>query len=297
MSNAEALGAARGTWTRKVLTMERREFLRKGLILGAGLVPKIIFLLPLAILVYILTTIVSSSLIVIDVLLLGSINLGIVFFLMAFFVRQPYRIFPLFLRATALFQVVLYIATAGLIFTNAVTNGMDAVGIVIQNYSEFVTGQGIGASIFAIFIFISFIMAMKSTERVMVTCGYFFLDFMPGNQMMIDAAQHSGILEEHEANRRRKVLAQIDSFYKAMYGTAKFVRGVIIAGIVIILVTVLGGVAIGMVSHGMPFTDILELFVRLVIGAGLAFQVHAMLMCVAMDLLTSRGYCLWERLR
>lgn len=249
--------------------------------------------LPLVISASILIIFVPLPPFLMDILLSINIAMGVIILLTTLFVTKPldFSIFPTILLATTLFRLVLNIATTRLILTRAGEHGMDAGGGVIRGFSEFVAGGSIivGLIIFVIIIVIQFVVITKGATRVSEVAARFTLDAMPGRQMAIDADLNAGIIDEREAKRRREEIQQSADFFGAMDGAGKFVRGDAIAGIVITMVNIVGGLAIGMMEQGMTLIQALSLFTRLTIGDGLVSQVPALLISVGTGLLVTRS--------
>ena len=168
---------------------------------------------------------------------------------------------------------------------------MGAAGGVIKSFGEFVAGDRIevGLIIFVIIVLIQFIVITKGATRISEVAARFALDGMPGRQMAIDADLNAGLIDEKEAQRRRQEINSQADFYGAMDGASKFVRGDAIAGIVITIVNVIGGLYIGVMQAGMTFTDAGALFTKLTIGDGLVSQVPALLISLAAGLLVTRS--------
>ncbi|MGL4593973.1 MAG: flagellar biosynthesis protein FlhA [Thermoguttaceae bacterium] len=250
----------------------------------------------------ILPIVISASILIIfvplppelmDVLLSMNVAVGVLILLTTLFVTKPldFSIFPSILLAVTLFRLVLNIATTRLILTRTDVYGLDAAGGVIKSFSEFVSGDSIitGLIIFTIIVVIQFVVITKGATRVSEVAARFTLDAMPGRQMAIDADLNAGVIDEMEAKRRREEITQSADFFGAMDGASKFVRGDAIAGIVITIVNILGGLFIGMVENGMPLFEAFGLFTRLTIGDGLVSQVPALLISVATGLLVTRS--------
>jgi len=228
-----------------------------------------------------------------DILLAANITIGVIVLLTTIYIKTPleFSIFPSLLLATTLGRLVLNVATTRLILTGAETNKMGAAGGVIQAFGEFVSGDSIevGMIIFGIIILIQFIVITKGSTRISEVAARFALDGMPGRQMAIDADLNAGLIDEKEAQRRRTEVAAQADFYGAMDGASKFVRGDAIAGIVIMMINVVGGLYIGVMKIGMPVSDAAELFTKLTIGDGLVSQVPALLISLAAGLLVTRS--------
>ena len=250
-------------------------------------------LLPLGIIGCLVVILVPLPPGLMDLLLAANITVGVIVLLTTVYVATPleFSIFPSLLLATTLARLVLNVATTRLILTGADARGMEAAGGVIQSFGEFVAGDRIevGLIIFAIIVLIQFIVITKGATRISEVAARFALDGMPGRQMAIDADLNAGLIDEKEAqSRREEINAQAD-FYGAMDGASKFVRGDAIAGIVIMVVNVIGGLYIGVVQAGMSVTDAAALFTKLTIGDGLVGQVPALLISLAAGLLVTRS--------
>ncbi|MGL6194829.1 MAG: flagellar biosynthesis protein FlhA [Thermoguttaceae bacterium] len=250
-------------------------------------------LFPLGIAASIIVILVPLKPWIMDALLSANITIGVVILLTTVFVTKPldFSIFPTILLATTLFRLVLNIATTRLILTGAGSLGMNAAGGVVKSFSEFVSGDSIvvGLIIFTIIVVIQFVVITKGATRVSEVAARFTLDAMPGRQMAIDADLNAGIIDEREAKRRREEITESADFFGAMDGASKFVRGDAIAGIVITIINILGGLFIGMIENGMGLKDALYLFTKLTIGDGLVSQVPAFLISLATGLLVTRS--------
>ncbi len=204
---------------------------------------------------------------------------------------MEFSIFPSLLLATTLGRLVLNVATTRLILTHAERQGMWAAGGVVKSFGEFVAGDKIvvGLIIFIIIVVIQFVVITKGATRISEVAARFALDGMPGRQMAIDADLNAGIIDEREAQRRRLEITQQADFFGAMDGASKFVRGDAIAGIIITLINIVGGLVIGVVDAGMDLGQAASLFTRLTIGDGLVSQVPAFLISLAAGLLVTRS--------
>ena len=236
--------------------------------------------LPVAIVTSVLVILVPLPTHLLDVLLAGNITVAVIVLLTTIYVKTPleFSIFPSMLLATTLARLVLNVATTRLILTRAAIDGEEAAGGVITAFANFVAGEGnivVGSIIFVIIIVIQFVVITKGATRISEVAARFALDGMPGKQMAIDADLNAGIIDEREAQRRRGEITQQADFFGAMDGASKFVRGDAIAGIVITVINVVGGLIIGVVQYGMPVGDAAAMFTRLSIGDGLVSQVPA----------------------
>ncbi len=251
------------------------------------------FILPVGIVCSVLVILVPLPPGLMDLLLAANITIAVIMLLTTIYVRTPleFNIFPSLLLATTLFRLVLNVATTRLILTRAGTVGERAAGDVVLTFGKFVAGNQIvvGIIIFAIVVIIQFVVITKGATRISEVAARFALDGMPGRQMAIDADLNAGIIDEREAQRRREEITQQADFFGAMDGASKFVRGDAIAGIVIALINIVGGLLIGMFEAGMPLGEAASVFTTLTIGDGLVSQVPAFLISVAAGLLVTRS--------
>ncbi|MFV2065506.1 MAG: flagellar biosynthesis protein FlhA [Pirellulales bacterium] len=249
--------------------------------------------LPIAIITSILVILVPLPPALMDVLLAANITVAVIVLLTTIYVRTPldFSIFPSLLLATTLGRLVLNVATTRLILTRAESYGPEAAGSVIESFGNFVAGDRlvVGIIIFVIIIVIQFLVITKGATRISEVAARFALDGMPGRQMAIDADLNAGIIDEKEAQRRREEITRQADFYGAMDGASKFVRGDAIAGIVITMINIIGGLVIGVVEAGMSFTEAASLFTTLTIGDGLVSQLPAFLISLAAALLVTRS--------
>ena len=250
-------------------------------------------ILPLAVVGSVLVVLVPMPTALMDLLLASNIAVAVIILLTTIYVRTPleFSVFPTLLLTTTLSRLVLNVATTRLILTNAESQGMLAAGAVVKSFGEFVAGDKIvvGLIIFSIIVVIQFLVITKGATRISEVAARFALDGMPGRQMAIDADLNAGLIDQHEAQRRRAEVAGQADFYGAMDGASKFVRGDAIAGIIIILVNIVGGLVIGVVEYGMDIGQAASLFTRLTIGDGLVSQVPAFLISMAAGLIVTRS--------
>ncbi len=253
---------------------------------------------PVGIVASVLVILVPLPAALMDLLLSANLAVAVIMLLTTIYVRTPleFNIFPSLLLTTTLFRLVLNVATTRLILTRAAADGLFAAGGVVKTFGEFVTGGStgtdkivVGLIIFAIIVIIQFVVITKGATRISEVAARFALDGMPGRQMAIDADLNAGIIEDREAQRRRKEVNQQADFFGAMDGASKFVRGDAIAGIIIILINIVGGLFIGMVESGMSLGQAASLFTTLTIGDGLVSQVPAFLISLAAGLLVTRS--------
>jgi len=250
-------------------------------------------ILPVGIISSVLVIMVPLPTGLMNILLAANITVAVIILLTTIYVRTPleFSIFPSLLLATTLARLVLNVATTRLILTGAETDGLMAAGGVIKTFGEFVAGDKIivGLIIFAIIVLIQFVVITKGATRISEVAARFALDGMPGRQMAIDADLNAGIIDEHQAKRRREEITQQADFFGAMDGASKFVRGDAIAGIVITLINIVGGLFIGVIEAGMTAGEAAELFTKLTIGDGLVSQIPAFLISLAAGLLVTRS--------
>jgi flagellar biosynthesis protein FlhA len=228
-----------------------------------------------------------------DVLLAANITVAVLVLLTTIYVRTPleFSVFPSLLLATTLARLVLNVATTRLVLTRAGSDGLEAAGHVVASFADFVAGDKIvvGLIIFVIIIVIQFVVITKGATRISEVAARFALDGMPGKQMAIDADLNAGIIDEREAQTRRLDITRQADFYGAMDGASKFVRGDAIAGIIITVINIVGGLIIGMAEHGMPLAKAAQIYTHLTIGDGLVSQVPAFLISLAAGLLVTRS--------
>ena len=222
-----------------------------------------------------------------DFLIMLNISLALTIILVAMNTREAlqFSIFPSLLLLTTLFRLGLNVSTTRSILTNK-TGGQ-----VIETFGSFVVGGSvvIGLLVFLILVIIQFIVITKGSERVAEVGARFTLDAMPGKQMSIDADLNAGMISDREAKERRQKIEREADFYGAMDGASKFVKGDAIAGIVITLINIIGGLIIGMVVHGMPVGDAATTFTLLSIGDGLVSQIPALLISTATGIVVTRA--------
>lgn len=247
---------------------------------------------PLAIISSVLVILVPLPPALLDLLLAANITASVIVLLTTIYVRTPleFNVFPSLLLATTLARLVLNVATTRLILTGATADSMGAAGGVVEAFGNFVAGDRIvvGIIIFVIIVAIQFLVITKGATRISEVAARFALDGMPGRQMAIDADLNAGTIDEKEAQRRREEVTRQADFYGAMDGASKFVRGDAIAGILITIINIAGGFAIGL-SSGMDVAEAASIYTKLTIGDGLVSQVPAFLISLAAGLLVTRS--------
>ncbi|MEX0936776.1 MAG: flagellar biosynthesis protein FlhA [Pirellulales bacterium] len=249
-------------------------------------------ILPVAMISSVLVILVPLPAALLDVLLAGNVTVAVMVLLTTIYVRAPldFSIFPSLLLATTLGRLVLNVATTRLILTRG-ESGPQAAGSVIATFGDFVAGDkiAVGVIIFVIIVVIQFVVITKGATRISEVAARFALDGMPGKQMAIDADLNAGMIDEREAQRRREEISRQADFYGAMDGASKFVRGDAIAGILITVVNVLGGLFIGVYDAGLGLSEAASLYTKLTIGDGLVSQLPAFLISLAAGLLVTRS--------
>ena len=227
-----------------------------------------------------------------DILLSMGIAMSMVLLLTSVYATRAldFSIFPSLLLITTLFRLSLNVATTRVILLHGAESGTAAAGEVIQSFGEFVIGgnYAVGLVIFVILVIINFIVITKGAGRVAEVAARFTLDAMPGKQMSIDADLNAGLINEEEARRRRSEIAREADFYGAMDGASKFVRGDAIAGILIVLVNIIGGIIIGTLQKGMDIADAAQVFTLLTVGDGLVTQIPALIISTAAGIIVTR---------
>ena len=249
--------------------------------------------LPAGIIASLLVLIVAVPAGLLDLLLAANIALAVIVLLTTLAVQTPleFSVFPSLLLVTTLGRLVLNVASTRLILTAAPSGQLDAAGQVIRAFGEFVTGDQtvVGLVIFSIIVVIQFVVITKGAGRISEVAARFTLDGMPGRQMAIDADLNAGLIDNREAQRRREEILQHADFYGAMDGASKFVRGDAVAGLIITLINIVGGLFIGVIQGGLPLAAAAGLFTKLTIGDGLVAQTPALLISLAAGLLVTRS--------
>ncbi len=251
---------------------------------------------PVALIALLGVIIVPLPPIMMDLLIAANIALGAVILLTTVFIQSPldFSVFPSLLLATTLFRLVLNVASTRLILS-ADAASPDAVtgvaGEVIEAFSHFVTSGNVivGLIIFCILIIVQFVVITKGSTRISEVAARFTLDAMPGKQMAIDADLNAGVIDEAEARQRRDDIAREADFFGAMDGASKFVRGDAIAGIIITIVNIIGGFAIGALDKGWSAAETARAFTILTIGDGIASQIPSFVIAIAAALIVTRS--------
>lgn len=227
-----------------------------------------------------------------DVALALSLTFSVLVLMTSIFIEKPIQFtsFPLVLLITTLFRLALNLSSTRLILSNGY-RGPEAAGHVIAAFGGFIMSGNfiIGVIVFAILVLVNFMVITKGSGRIAEVAARFALDAMPGKQMAIDADLSSGLIDEPEARKRRDELSQESSFYGAMDGASKFVRGDAIAGLVITAINIIAGILIGVLQQNMPFMKAADTYMRLTVGDGLVSQIPALIISVAAGIMVSKA--------
>jgi flagellar biosynthesis protein FlhA len=229
--------------------------------------------------------------IALDALFTFNIALSIVIVMSVFYVARPveFGVFPTILLLATLLRLALNVASTRVVLLNGHT-GSHAAGKVIESFGQFVIGGNfaVGVVVFVILTIINFVVVTKGSGRISEVSARFTLDAMPGKQMAIDADLNAGLITQDEARTRRAEVRAEADFYGSMDGASKFVRGDAVAGILILFINVIGGLAIGMMAHGLPFATAGRTYTLLTIGDGLVTQIPALLLSTAVAIIVTR---------
>lgn len=249
--------------------------------------------IPAAILLAVLVVLAPVPAPIVDTLLAANLTVSVLALLGALAARTPQElsIFPTFLLGATLVRLVLNIATTRLILSRAAIDGPAAAGRVVEAFGEFVAANHlvVGAVIFAIIAVVQFVVITAGSTRTSEVAARFALDGLPGRQMAIDTEVQNGTLTREEARGLRLELQRQADFFASMDGASRFVAGEAVASVIITLVNIVGGLAIGVLDRGMPLGRALDLYSRLTIGDGLSSAVPSLLVSVATGLLISRS--------
>ena len=226
-----------------------------------------------------------------DFLFTFNILLGVVIIMIAINSSKPldFSAFPAILLLATMLRLGLNVASTRLVLVKG-HEGPDAAGKVIEAFGEFVIGGNylVGFIIFSILMIINFIVVTKGAGRVSEVIARFTLDAMPGKQMAIDADLNAGVIDQETAKRRREEISQESDFFGSMDGASKFVRGDAIAGLLILLINIIGGLVIGISQHDLSFTEAGKIYALLTIGDGLVAQIQTLLLSLATAIIVTR---------
>ena len=221
-----------------------------------------------------------------------SIALSVLILMVALWIQRPldFSAFPTILLVATMLRLSLNIATTRLILSHG-AEGTTAAGYIISGFSSLVMSGDfvIGLIVFVILITVNFLVITKGATRIAEVGARFTLDAIPGKQMAIDADLSAGLIDDKEAQSRRRELEEESSFFGSMDGASKFVRGDAIAGIIILAVNIFGGIIIGVTRHGLTMGAAADVFIKLSVGDGLVSQIPALIVSLAAGLLVSKG--------
>ncbi|MDJ0739838.1 MAG: flagellar biosynthesis protein FlhA [Gammaproteobacteria bacterium] len=246
---------------------------------------------PLVILMLLAMVVVPLPPFLLDLFFTFNIALSLVVLLVTVYALRPldFAMFPSMLLIATLLRLALNVASTRVVLLEG-HNGGDAAGKVIEAFGEFVIGgnYAVGLVVFAILVIINFVVVTKGAGRVSEVSARFTLDAMPGKQMAIDADLNSGLIDQDEARARRDDVAREADFYGAMDGASKFVRGDAVAGILILLINIIGGLSIGMGQHDLDFSTAIRFYALLTIGDGLVAQLPSLLLSTSAAIIVTR---------
>ncbi len=227
-----------------------------------------------------------------DIALTLSLTGSILILLVSLYTKKAldFSVFPSLLLISTLFRLSLNVATTRIVLSDG-HNGTSSAGAVIHAFGSFVVGDNyvIGLVVFVILVIINFVVITKGSGRVAEVAARFTLDAMPGKQMSIDADLNAGLINEEQARKRRKEIEREADFYGAMDGASKFVRGDAIAGIVIVIVNIIGGLLVGVLQHGLDVATAAQYYTKLTIGDGLVTQIPALIISTAAGIIVTRS--------
>lgn len=229
--------------------------------------------------------------VLLDILFSFNIALALVVLLVTIYVKKPldFAIFPSVLLVATILRLALNVASTRVVLLEG-HNGPDAAGAVIEAFGHVVIGgnYAVGIIVFIILIVINFVVVTKGAGRIAEVSARFTLDAMPGKQMAIDADLNSGFITQDQARKRREEVTGEADFYGSMDGATKFVKGDAIAGIVILVINLIGGLFIGMLQHDLPFAQAMEIYTLLTIGDGLVAQIPGLLLSIGTAIIVTR---------
>jgi len=246
---------------------------------------------PLLVLVLLAMMMLPIPALLLDAFFSFNIALSIVVLLVSVYTLRPldFAVFPTILLVSTLLRLALNVASSRVILLEG-HNGHDAAGKVIQAFGEVVIGgnYAVGIVVFMILMIINFVVVTKGAGRISEVSARFTLDAMPGKQMAIDADLNAGLINQDEARKRRVEVAGEADFYGSMDGASKFVRGDAVAGILILIINIIGGLSVGMIQHGLEFGRAMEIYTLLTIGDGLVAQIPGLLLSTASAIMVTR---------
>ena len=230
--------------------------------------------------------------ILLDALLAISITSSVLILMTSLLIKKPleFSAFPTVLLVTTLYRLGLNLGSTRLILTHG-HEGTHGAGQIIEGFGHLMMGGNfvIGVIVFIILVIVNFVVITKGSGRIAEVAARFTLDAMPGKQMAIDADLSAGLIDDVEAKRRRKELEQESTFFGAMDGASKFVRGDAIAGLIIVAINIIGGILIGVIQHGLPVGQAASSYTIMTIGDGLVSQIPALIISIAAGFLVSKA--------
>lgn len=251
------------------------------------------WILPVTLIGALVVLLVPVPAMVMDLLLAANVTISVLILMTTITIASPQQFssFPTLLLTTTLTRLVLNVASTRLILLEGATRGLDAAGGVIKAFGSFVAGDNIlvGCVMFGIMVIIQFVVITKGSSRISEVAARFMLDGLPGRQMAIDSDLHAGLIDQTEAVRRREEVYRQADFFGAMDGAGKYVRGDAVAGVLITFINIAGGLAIGIVQHGMSPAQAVDVFTKLTIGDGLVSQIPAFLISLGAGLIVTRS--------
>ena len=248
-------------------------------------------LLPIIFVSIIAMMVIPIPPILLDIFFTFNILIGLVVAMVSLNTNRPldFSSFPTVILLSTVLRLALNVASTRVILVNG-HNGANAAGDIIKTFGEFIIGgnYAVGILVFAILIIINLIVITKGAGRVSEVSARFTLDAMPGKQMAIDADMSAGLITNEVAKQRREDIARESDFYGSMDGASKFVKGDAVAGIIILLINIVGGLVIGTLSHGLPLAEAADFYVRLTVGDGLVAQIPSILLSLATAIIITR---------
>ncbi len=246
---------------------------------------------PIMVLILLAMVVLPLPPFLLDIFFTFNIALSLVILLVTIYALRPldFAVFPTVLLIATLLRLALNVASTRVVLLNGHT-GTGAAGRVIQSFGEFVVGgnYAVGLVVFVILVIINFAVVTKGAGRISEVSARFTLDAMPGKQMAIDADLNAGLVDADEARKRRAEVAREADFYGAMDGASKFVRGDAVAGILITIINIIGGLVVGVAQHSMPVADAAQVYTLLTIGDGLVAQIPSLVLSTAAGIIITR---------
>ena len=246
---------------------------------------------PIAVLMLMAMIVVPLPPFLLDIFFIFNIAFSILILMVVLNASRPmdFAVFPTIILVATLFRLALNVASTRIVLLEGHT-GPDAAGQVIKSFGEFVIGGNytVGLIVFIILVIINFAVVTKGSGRISEVSARFTLDAMPGKQMAIDADLNAGLIDQDEARKRRKDVASESDFYGSMDGASKFVRGDAVAGIMITVINIIGGLIVGVFQHDMSAGDAGQVYVLLTIGDGLVAQIPALILSSAAGIIVTR---------